>query len=59
MCPSGSCTAMVRQHYPELFEDDRKWQRRAEAVSARVYELTEFLVDVLKVTDVGPCITAR
>ncbi len=53
VCPSGSCTAMVRHHYPELFEGDREWQARAEAVGARVFELTEFLVDVLKVTDVG------
>lgn len=53
VCPSGSCTAMVRHHYPELFAGDREWQQRAEAVGAKVYELTEFLVDVLGVTDVG------
>jgi L-lactate dehydrogenase complex protein LldE len=45
--PSGSCAAMVRQHYPRL------GGARGEELAARTYELTEFLVDVLGVTDVG------
>lgn len=51
--PSGSCAAMVRCQYPELFADDPLWLPRAQAVAARVYELSEFLVDVLRVTDLG------
>lgn len=53
--PSGSCTAMVH-HYPVLFEDaqeDREWRRRARAVAERTFELSSFLVRVLKVEDVG------
>lgn len=50
--PSGSCTAMVH-HYPELFVADREWLERAEAIAARAYELSSFLVRVLKVEDVG------
>jgi len=51
--PSGSCVHMVRHHYPELFKDDLQWRRRAERIAARTYEFTEFLVDVLKVEDLG------
>lgn len=50
--PSGSCTAMV-QHYQSLFADDEQWQKRAGAVAARTFELSAFLVRVLKVENVG------
>ena len=45
VCPSGSCTAMVRRHYEELLHGDERY----EALRHRVFELTEFLVDVLKI----------
>ncbi|OQX49385.1 MAG: hypothetical protein B0D87_00635 [Candidatus Sedimenticola endophacoides] len=46
---------MMHLHYPELFRDTPE-QAQAEALAARVYELTEFLVHVLKIrlTDLGP-----
>jgi L-lactate dehydrogenase complex protein LldE len=44
---------MVRHHYPELFKDEPQWRKRAERIAGRTYEFTEFLVDVLKVEDVG------
>src|SRR5438128_3638576 len=50
--PSGSCTAMVH-HYPALFPDDDAWRERARVVAARTFELSSFLVRVLKVEDVG------
>jgi L-lactate dehydrogenase complex protein LldE len=53
VCPSGSCVNMVRNRYPELFCDAPHWLRRAEAISARTYELSEYLVDVLGVEAVG------
>ncbi len=53
VCPSGSCVDMVRHHYPTLFADDPAWRIRAEAVGAKVYELSEYLVDRLGVTDLG------
>src|SRR5256885_7183224 len=46
--PSGSCAAMVRNYYPHLFHG-LKEQQRAEALSAKTYELSEFLVDVMGV----------
>lgn len=50
--PSGSCTAMVH-HYPALFPDDEGWRKRARSVAERTFELSSFLVRVLKVEDVG------
>jgi len=51
--PSGSCAAMIRHSYPELFSSDPKWLPKAKALAGRTYELSEFLVDVMGVTDVG------
>ena len=53
VCPSGSCVTMVRHHYTQLFEGDAVWLQRAQQVAAKTFELTEYLVDVLKVTDLG------
>ncbi|GAA0213853.1 (Fe-S)-binding protein [Actinomadura nitritigenes] len=44
--PSASCGAMIRDWHPRLAP-------RTAGVASRVYELSEFLVDVLGVTDVG------
>ncbi len=49
--PSGSCAAMIRHSYAELFSDDPEWKTRALALAARTYEFSEFLVDVLGITD--------
>jgi len=53
VCPSGSCVKMVRSHYPELFKNDPEWLERARAVGRKTYEFTEYLIDVLKVEDIG------
>jgi L-lactate dehydrogenase complex protein LldE len=45
VCPSGSCTSMVRHHYDQFFPDDAQFHE----FSHRVFELCEFLTDVLKV----------
>jgi len=51
--PSGSCAAMVRESYLELFKDDPKWLPRARALAERTYEFSQYLVDVRGVTDLG------
>lgn len=51
--PSGSCTAMIRHGYPELFANDPTWLTRAQALADRTYEFTKFLVDVLGITTIG------
>ncbi len=51
--PSGSCAAMVKVEFPHLFHDDPQWLPRAQALAARTFELSDFLVNQLKVVDVG------
>jgi L-lactate dehydrogenase complex protein LldE len=50
VAPSGSCAAMVCHHYPTLLTERRA---DAETVAARTFELTQYLVDVLGVDDIG------
>ena len=45
--PSGSCGAMMRVFYLDMFADDPDMLARAEDLSRRVYEFTEFLVNVV------------
>jgi L-lactate dehydrogenase complex protein LldE len=51
--PSGSCASMVRHYYPELFKDDPEWYDRATWAAGITWELTEYLVNGLGVTDLG------
>ena len=53
--PSSSCVAMIRDQYPGLFEElgNEELRKGFAAVLPRVYELSEFLIDKLKVEDVG------
>ncbi|WP_028649470.1 (Fe-S)-binding protein [Nocardiopsis sp. CNT312] len=53
VAPSGSCAAMVRDNYPRLGEGGSRLSREVAELAPRVYDLTELLVDVLGVTDVG------
>jgi len=50
--PSGSCTGMIH-HYPKLFENDPVMLERAKELQSKSYEFTQFLVNVLGVSDVG------
>jgi L-lactate dehydrogenase complex protein LldE len=52
VCPSGSCTTMVRNFYPELLKESPV-RADAVAIGQRTYELSEFLVKVAGLTDVG------
>lgn len=51
--PSGSCVDMVRHHYPELFPDGTPEHALALDLAGRTFELTQFLVNELKIVDVG------
>ena len=53
VCPSGSCTTMVRVFYPELLESTAALNAEAESLGKRTFELSEFLVNVAGVIDVG------
>jgi len=52
VAPSGSCSGMIRTHYPELFADDAAMLARVRKLAARTYEITDFLASVLKVKSV-------
>jgi len=52
VAPSGSCVSMVRHFYPELFKDEPEWYERATWIASITWELTEYLVDGLGITDV-------
>ncbi len=49
--PSGSCAAMVRHGYPELFADDELWLRRARELAGRTFEFSQFIVDELLIVE--------
>lgn len=53
--PSGSCAGMIKHHWPELFADEVD-EQQALSIASRVFELSEFLVDVvnIKLEDLGP-----
>jgi L-lactate dehydrogenase complex protein LldE len=51
--PSGSCAAMVKHEYPELFHDEPAWHARAVELADRTHELSDFVVNVLGTVDVG------
>ncbi|MCS6990713.1 MAG: (Fe-S)-binding protein [Chitinophagales bacterium] len=50
--PSGSCVGFVRNYYPLLFQNSAL-HNECRQLGRRLYELSEFLVDVLQVTDFG------
>ena len=55
VAPSASCVGMVREAYPRAAElaGDARLAAQVQTLIPRVYELTEFLVNRLGVTDVG------
>ncbi|MGC4379175.1 (Fe-S)-binding protein [Fictibacillus sp. Mic-4] len=50
--PSGSCAYMFKE-YPHVFEDEPEWKEKAVQLKEKTYELTQFLVHVLKIEDAG------
>jgi L-lactate dehydrogenase complex protein LldE len=56
--PSGSCAAMVKNFYPELFQKTPQAEAAAQ-LSLRVFEFSSFLVDQLGVTELGSRFPAK
>ena len=48
VAPSGSCSGMIKTHYADLFRDDPALLARSAALATKTYELTDFLVNVLR-----------
>ena len=61
IAPSGSCTAMVRNYYRELFHrpGDQQWRDRLDRVQPRLREFSEFIVNELGRDDVGARFASR
>lgn len=51
--PSGSCGAMMRVFYQDLFADEPTLLAQAKTLAGKVYEFSEFLVKVLGIEDTG------
>ncbi len=59
VAPSGSCAAMLAKHYPGLFAGDPVSAAKAKAFAGKVYELAQFLTDVMKVEKVKARLARR
>jgi L-lactate dehydrogenase complex protein LldE len=59
VAPSGSCAGMLKTHYPEMFEGDAEWAPKAAEFSGRVYELMQFLADVIAFEGTMPALAAK
>jgi len=53
VCPSGSCTSMVKVFYQDLFKNSPRLLEKVSYIKQRTYEFSEFLVKVLNTVDVG------
>lgn len=56
--PSGSCTGYVRNYYDKMFENSAE-HNLSNQVRTRMFEFTEFLVNVLKVEDIGAALEGK
>lgn len=56
--PSGSCAYFFKE-YPHIFKGDPIWEPKAQALAEKTYELTQFIVEVLGVTDVGASLEGK
>ncbi len=52
VAPSASCVGFVRNHYPQLF-DNSSVHNTVKELSKRIFELSDFLVNVLHIEDLG------
>jgi len=53
VCPSGSCTTMLKVYYKELLANYPEQLNKLEAITKKTYEFSEFLINVTKTADVG------
>jgi L-lactate dehydrogenase complex protein LldE len=58
VAPSASCVGFVRNYYPKLFENS-SYHNEVKELQKRTVEFSEFLVNVLKITDVGATLPAK
>lgn len=52
VAPSASCVGFVRNYYQKLYENSTR-KDSVQKLASRIFELSDFLVNVLKVEDIG------
>jgi L-lactate dehydrogenase complex protein LldE len=52
VAPSASCVGFIRNEYAKLFDNSAHLQQ-AKKIKERIFELSEFLIDILKIEDLG------
>ena len=52
VCPSASCVGFIKNYFPELFHNTAL-HNEYKQIQKNIYEFTDFLVNVLKITDIG------
>jgi L-lactate dehydrogenase complex protein LldE len=57
--PSGSCGGMIARHYGDLLRDDPELNGRYQQLQGRVFELTDFLVNVAHIDTLGPGVAGQ
>ena len=58
VAPSGSCVLQVKE-YPDFFKGDPVWEPQAKKLAGKIWEITDFIVNVLGVTDLGAKLKGR
>ena len=58
VAPGGSCVLQVKE-FPRFFQGDAAWESRARQLADKSYEITDFIVNVLQVENVGAVLNGR
>ena len=58
VAPSASCIGFVRNYYAKIFDNSAHLQK-AKKIKERVFELSEFLIQILKIEDLGASFTGK
>lgn len=58
VAPSASCVGFVRNYYPKLF-DNSSVHNEVKDLQKRIFEFSDFLVNILKVEDLGASLTGK
>ncbi|MFM9909834.1 MAG: (Fe-S)-binding protein [Chitinophagaceae bacterium] len=58
VAPSASCVGFVRNYYPKLF-DNSSYHNEVKSIQKKIFEFSEFLVQVLKVEDMGASFNSK
>ncbi len=53
--PSASCAGYIKNHYLDLFDESSEYYEMCKKINNRIVELTDFLINHIKVDDFGSC----